>query len=139
MSFFALITGVLVNDPQQRIGANGKPYTTATVLADDVFASCIAFGALAEQLAGFSKGSVVSVAGRSKLTSWTGKDGEQRHGLSVTVAQIIGVSEKRKCTDFASPRARKPSNRKARGAGFLAPSSGDIPNDPVDDLWGPVP
>jgi len=96
-----------------------------------VVASIIAFGAFAEQLLDFSKGSVVSVAGRARLSSWTGKDGAEHHGLSITLAQIIGMEPRK-------PQQRKPSGTRKRAVSFLAPSS-QVPDDRIDGLWGPAP
>jgi single-stranded DNA-binding protein len=134
MSFFALISGTLAADPQQRTGSNGKPFTTAVIRVgdgDDGFtASCIAFCDAASRLLDFSKGDAVSLSGRAKLSAWTGRDGAEHHGLSITLGQIIGL-------DTPKPQRRKPSARK-RAQRFMAPS-GEVPNDRVDDLWGPVP
>ena len=131
MSFFALVSGTLAADPQARISSNGKPYAIGTIREDDLFVSWIAFGAFAEQLLDFSKGSVVSVAGRARLSSWTGKDGAEHHGLSITLAQIIGMEPRK-------PQQRKPSGTRKRAVAFLAPSS-QVPDDRIDGLWGPAP
>jgi single-stranded DNA-binding protein len=134
MSFFVLITGVLSADPQQRTGSTGKPFSTAVIRVgdgDDGFtASCIAFGDAASRLLEFSKGEPIAVSGRAKLSAWVGRDGVEHHGIALTVAQGIGLNEKRE------PR-RKPSGRK-RAAGYMAPS-GEMADDRMDDLWGPVP
>jgi len=45
-----------------------------------------------------SKGGACVVASRAKLASWE-KDGEQRHGLSVTVDKVLTV--------YAAGKARK--------------------------------
>ena len=144
MSFFVLITGVLVNDPQQRVGASGKPFTIALVRAGDgedaVLASVIAFGDAASALLDFSKGYPVSLSERARLSSWTGRDGEQRHGLSLTISQLIGLDQPRlsRRRDSSNSPTTQPWRAKRR-AGARTAAPGDIPDDRVDDLWEPAP
>jgi single-stranded DNA-binding protein len=133
MSFFVLISGVCVADPQSREGSKG-PFTTAAVRvgdSDEAFvANVIAFGELASRLAEeFSKGSTIALSGRARLSSWTGRDGSERHGLSVVAAQIIGLKEKR-----TSAESFKPSVIRKRASAFLAPS-GEVADDSVSDLF----
>jgi single-stranded DNA-binding protein len=136
MSFFALVSGTLATDPQQRTGSTGKPFTTATVRVgdgDDGFtASCIAFGDAASRLLEFSKGEPIAVSGRAKLSAWVGRDGEQRRGLAITIAAGIGLDEK------PEPR-RKPSGPRKRAHRALLAPSGEIADDRIDDLWGAAP
>ena len=131
MSFFALISGHLTSDPAQRIGASGKPYTTASIRADELLASVIGFGELAEQLVGFSKGDAVAVGGKAKLTQWTGKDGGERHGISLVVSSIAA----------AKPAPRPPARPAVwRSSRHREPSAAtSLPKDRVDDLWGRLP
>ncbi|MGC2517866.1 MAG: single-stranded DNA-binding protein [Burkholderiales bacterium] len=89
-----LASGTLMRDPEQRTSSAGKPFATGLMRvaaedSDPILASLIAFsdGAVAALLA-LTKGDALSVAGRGKLTSWT-KDGEQKHGLSVVVEQVL--------------------------------------------------
>ena len=99
-----LATGTLVSDPRERTTAAGKPYCTASLRvpaedADALLASLIAFDAAAvSSLLALVKGDTCAVAGRAKLTTWE-KNGEQRHGLSVTVDRVLSV--------YSAGKARK--------------------------------
>lgn len=89
-----LASGVLVAQPQRRTSAAGKDYATCTMRvpvdgADAVLCSLIAFAPDAvDSLLALGKGDALAVAGRAKLSIWE-KDGEQRHGLSVVVDQVL--------------------------------------------------
>jgi single-stranded DNA-binding protein len=100
MSLHILATGSLTADPVRRTGASGKDFATATlrVATDDdaVLVSLIAFGDAAETLLAHRQGSALAVAGRAKLSSWTGRDGAEHHGLSVVAEQIASASAARR-------------------------------------------
>ncbi|OFW00159.1 MAG: hypothetical protein A3G20_05105 [Acidobacteria bacterium RIFCSPLOWO2_12_FULL_59_11] len=91
-----LASGTLVSDPRQRTTAGGKAFATGQMRvpaedADPMLVSVIAFNADAVQaLLALAKGDSCAIAGRAKLTSWE-KDGEQRHGLSVTADQVLTI------------------------------------------------
>ena len=54
--------------------------------------SVIAFNADAVQaLLALQRGDSCAIAGRAKLTSWTGQDGAEKHGLSVTADRVLTV------------------------------------------------
>lgn len=94
MSITALVTGRLLADPEQRTGPSGKPYTLARMAAqtdgdESAAVSLIAFGTAAEQLAALSKGDTLAVTGRCKVATWSGRDGELKSGLSVTVDLLL--------------------------------------------------
>ena len=135
MSFFVLVSGTLAADPQARIGSNGKPFATGSIRAGDgddaVFVSFIAFGEHVKRLVDFGKGDALALGGKAKLTQWVGKDGVERHGVSITVETIAAAKPE--------SRARKPASNRKRAAAFLAPSPSQVPDDRVDDLWGLVP
>ena len=62
---------------------------TATIRAngeDVVIVSVIAFGNKAERLLQFMKGDAIAVSGRAKLTSWNGRDGTEKHGISLAAS-----------------------------------------------------
>lgn len=91
-----LCSGSLVSDPRERTTQAGKSFATASmrVPAEDgeaLLASLIAFdaGAVSALLA-LRKGDALAVSGRGKLTEWE-KNGEQRHGLSVTVDRVLSA------------------------------------------------
>jgi single-stranded DNA-binding protein len=130
VSLYALATRPLIGDPQRRQGAKG-PFTTATIRANKdeaVFVSIVAFDDEAERLLEFERGDVVAVSGRARLTSWTGRDGAEKHGISL-VAEQIAATKPRSRT--AMPRHRNPYSaaRSTRGAGS------PLPSDPVDDIY----
>jgi single-stranded DNA-binding protein len=129
MSFFALVAGTLAADPQQRTGASGKPFTTATLRDDEVLTSIIAFGALAEELLAFRKGDGVAIGGRGKLNAWVDRDGVEKHGLSITVSTIAAPKPPPR------PRARPAVRKPARPRDTALP----LADDPVDDLWRGAP
>ena len=95
-----LISGRLVRAPEQRMGRSGKPFCTALVSTpvegdEAMLVSVIAFGAVADALAALGQSDAVSIAGDGKLTTWTGKDGGERHGLSVTAHRVLSAYQRR--------------------------------------------
>jgi single-stranded DNA-binding protein len=91
----ALISGRLVRDPMTRTGQSGKPFTTALLRCDtgeeeQTLVSVIAFQEAGEKLGRLKAGDAVAVAGSAKLSSWE-KDGETRHGLSVTASSVLSA------------------------------------------------
>ena len=99
-----LASGTLVADPKPRTSASGKSFATALLRvpaedSDALLVSVIAFApyAVAAILA-LSRGDSAAIAGRAKLSEWT-KDGEVRHGLSVTADRVL--------TAYQAGRARK--------------------------------
>lgn len=121
-----LCTGTLLRNPERRTSAKGNAYATALLRVptegeDSLLVSLIAFDADAvAKLLALSKGDTLAVTGRAKLTEWT-RDGEQRHGLSVTVERVLTAYEVEK------KRAR------ARGEGE------DKPTTPSKPSASPVP
>jgi single-stranded DNA-binding protein len=99
MSLIVMATGRLAADPEVRVGSSGKPFTTARIFAStedgDVVVSLLAFAAVGEQLAALGKGETITVTGRAKLASWTGRDGEPRTGLSMVVDALLTVHHAR--------------------------------------------
>ena len=94
MSLNLLASGTLAHDPVERQTDGGKVYATSSMRtpienAEPVFLSLIAFGPTAQALLALAKGDSIAVAGRGELASWTGRDGEQRHGLKCVVDQLL--------------------------------------------------
>ncbi len=93
MTITALVSGKLIADPESRTGGSGKPFTLAKVGTTtddgDALVSVIAFGSVAAQLAGLGKGDTVSLTGRGKVSTWTGKDGAMKAGLSLTADALL--------------------------------------------------
>lgn len=99
-----LASGTLIADPRRRTSANGKDYATAALRVpledgDALIASLICFDEHAvTALIALTKGDSCAIVGRAKLSTWE-KNGEQRHGLSVTVDRVLTV--------YAAGKARK--------------------------------
>ncbi len=96
---YVLVTGTLVADPMRRSGAKGDFATASIRVATEdgaILISAISFQTLAEQLLSHRQGDALSIAGRGKLTSWTGRDGAEKHGVSVTIDQIASASAARR-------------------------------------------
>jgi single-stranded DNA-binding protein len=95
VSITALVAGKLIADPEHRTGQSGKPFVLAKVVAhdgdDDALVSVMAFGDAARQLGAMGKGDAVAINGRAKVTTWTGKDGGARAGLSVTADAVLSA------------------------------------------------
>jgi single-stranded DNA-binding protein len=114
VSLFILATGALIADPQRRTSQSGREFVTATLRTpteeDAVLVSLIAFDAEAcAGLLNLTKGDSRSITGRAKFTSWTGRDGEQRHGLSVVAERVMSgyeVNKRRIVTGRDPERAR---------------------------------
>lgn len=90
-----LASGKLIKDPDTRTGQSGKPFTTALLRVDvgeeqPTLVSVIAFQEASEKLGRLKSGDAITVAGSAKLSSWE-KDGETRHGLSVTASAVLSV------------------------------------------------
>jgi len=132
MSLHVLASGALIGDPQRREGAKGE-FAIATIRAsgeETVLVSIIAFGDEAEHLLKLSKGDQLAVSGRARLTSWTGRDGVEKHGISLVAEQIASAKPRRRSAT-RSP-ARMPRSYSATRS---SRDTGPLPNDPLDDLY----
>jgi single-stranded DNA-binding protein len=100
MSLHVLATGALISNPQRRTSAGGNIFATGTIRAatEDgaMLISVIAFNDLADELLRHQQGEAIAVAGRAKFTSWTAKDGAEKHGLSVVAEQIASAANARR-------------------------------------------
>ena len=109
MSLTVLALGTLTADPQERTGGSGKPFVVAnlrTATEDDaVLVSVVAFSdSVKAALLALKKGDSASVTGRAKLTSWTGRDGAEKHGLSIVADGVLtayAVGKRRDATAAA--------------------------------------
>lgn len=99
MSLHALAVGTLIADPARRTGARGV-FATATlrVATEDgaIVVSLIAFSDAAAALLDLCQGSTVAVSGRARLSAWTGRDGQEKHGLALVAEQIASASAARR-------------------------------------------
>src|SRR5512144_2653749 len=112
-------SGVLLSSPQSRTSSKGADYVTGALRSSDkqgdTVVSLIAFSesAQAEWLS-LQAGDGLAVAGVGKLASWTGKDGAERHGLSVMVEKIMTHQPNTKSADGRTIKAPpKPAPRPA--------------------------
>ncbi len=117
MTLHVLATGTLLADPVARQGAKGQ-FATATirVATDDgaVLVSAVAFGRLADDLLDRRAGDAVAIAGRARLTEWTGRDGTEHHGVSVVVEQLASAAAVRRAdADRRSEAAKRGQHRGA--------------------------
>jgi hypothetical protein len=108
---FALAAGNVAAEPVRRSGAKGAFATASVRVATEAGESLL-----------------VSVSGRAKLSSWTSKDGAEKHGISIVADEIAAMRPARR----AAPR----NAYERRGAGRPA-GAGPVPmpDDRVDDLW----
>jgi single-stranded DNA-binding protein len=133
MSLFAMASGTLIGNPVERAGEKIS-FVTATLRVADIgestLVSVIAFGELGERLLELRRGDTVTVSGRARLNSWTGSDGVERRGLSITANQIVTLKPSRAATASGKAKPRPASVETRRGPFF---------DDRVDDLWrGPA-
>jgi single-stranded DNA-binding protein len=73
------LQGRLGQDVELRRSASGKDWCRLSV---------VVFEEKARALEGLAKGTELYVEGRLSLNTWTGKDGQQRTGLSVAVWRV---------------------------------------------------
>jgi single-stranded DNA-binding protein len=135
--FYGLFSGCLTADPQRRQGSKA-PFATGSLRVQDgedsLFVSLIAFGDKAEELLEHAAGAAIAVSGRAKLTSWMGRDGAEKRGISVVVEQVAAAKPRRRS-------ATAPQHRPAGARGRYSPPSSTrdsgppLPQDRVDDLY----
>jgi single-stranded DNA-binding protein len=98
----ALISGKLIKQPEIKTSQNNNQYCYFLLSVhisepENIIVSGIAFGSHAERIAKLGKGDAVSVIGALKPTEWADKaTGETKHGLSVTVADVLSVYDIKK-------------------------------------------
>lgn len=104
MSLALIASGTLLRDPERRTSVHGNTYTQALLRVpvegeETLVVFVVAFSSTAaEALLAHQRGDQIAVTGRSKLRSWTDKDGVEKHGLSVVAEAILSPYqlEKRK-------------------------------------------
>ena len=90
-----LIQGRLRGAVTVKTTKNGNPFATFKLAASDktgesVLCSCIAFSATAvETVQRLSDGDSIAVSGEAAISSWQGRDGSARHGLDVTIHNVM--------------------------------------------------
>jgi single-stranded DNA-binding protein len=126
-----LASGKLIADPQRREGAKGS-FSTAAIRAEDTVVSLIAFQDAAARLLELAKGDAIAVSGQARLTSWTGRHGTEKHGISLVAEQLISTKPLSRTAREAKLRR---SHRHRSTARQRANGSFELADDPVDDLW----
>jgi hypothetical protein len=138
MSFFALVSGVLIAVPERRQGAKA-PFATASLRAksggESIFVSLIAFGDKADELLEHAAGEPVSAAGRGEISTWAAKDGTPQHGLKIVVSELISVRPKRQPKPQPVNPTRQHTSKRRKGARHAPPRTSDLPDDRLDNLW----
>ncbi len=101
----ALISGKLIKTPELKTGASGKHYSNFLMSVSvgelkPTIVSGMAFELVAERLVKLQQGDPLAVIGSLKPSEWTDKaTGEPRHGLSVTVNNILSLYDIKKRKD----------------------------------------
>ena len=95
MTIDVLIQGRVRGAVAIKTASNGNPFASFKVSAVDkkkegVLCGCIAFSAAAvEAVQRLADGDAIAVSGEAAISSWHGQDGTARHGLDVTVYQVL--------------------------------------------------
>ncbi len=130
----ASIYGRLGADPVERETKNGKAMVTVSLAvsagrpdADEetVWFSLAAFGRAAETLARHAKGDLLAAMGPLHRTRFTGRDGQERQGWSLTVESVVSARTVR-------PGGGRKRAEAAKPAPIDAPAGNGTPfNDPI--------
>jgi single-stranded DNA-binding protein len=96
----ALLSGTLASDPKSGTSKSGTSWSNCIVRvpcgqnkegeAETAFVQVACFGSHAEALARLGKGDSISAQGQLKPTVYQ-KDGQERHGLSLTATGILSA------------------------------------------------
>lgn len=99
-------TGNLTKDPVERATSSGKKVATFTVAVnerkgdDALFLNCTAWERTADPIIKWArKGTKIAIIGRISAHAYTGKNGEPRAQIDVTVDNFEFVGEKRSESD----------------------------------------
>ncbi len=131
----ASVYGRLGADPVERQTRNGKAMVTVSLAvsagrpdADEetVWFSLAAFGRTAETLARHAKGDLLAAMGPLHRTRFTGRDGQERQGWSLTVESVVSARTVRPGGARKRAEAAKPAPAGA-SAGNGTPFNDPIP------------
>ena len=134
----ASIYGRLGRDPEERQIGGDKTMVTASLAVNagrgdggevTVWISIVAFGRTSEMLIRHRKGDLLAAMGSLYRTRFTGRDGENREGWSLTVASLI------------SARTVRPTGgrKRAKPAGARASTAAPTANPNDEELDDDVP
>jgi single-stranded DNA-binding protein len=120
---YSSLYGRLGKDAQPIATRSGKPMTAASLAVDvsprdaeaTAWVRVIAFGKLADRLAGHLKGESVSVSGRMELTHWTGDDGAERESWQLIADSLHSARTVRPTSKSGARDTRSRSNDPASG------------------------
>ncbi len=121
-----LLAGTLASTPKSGTSASGTRWSNCVIRcpvgqnkdgeAETAFVSLACFGTDAETLARLDKGDPITAQGHIKPTVYE-KDGQARHGLSMTAAHLLTAYQvKKKRGDQPSQPSRAPGNGHGRQA-----------------------
>ncbi|MCM0083957.1 single-stranded DNA-binding protein [Geomonas sp. Red32] len=95
-----LTTGTLHDSPTQRTSTNGNTFVTAKLRDDTstpvVWFNLVAFGEIADLLAGQPKGASIAISGKATVTVYAPSEGDARPNISITVDQLATLKGQRR-------------------------------------------
>ncbi len=131
----ASLYGRIGADPVERETRNGKAMVTASLAVsagrpdadqETQWFNLIAFGRAAEALARHVKGDLIGCMGALYRNRYTGRDGQEREGWSLTVEAIVSSRTVRPSGGRKRAEAAKPTPAGA-SAGNGTPYNGPLP------------
>lgn len=119
-----LLAGTVASQPKSGISASGTKWANCVIRcpvgqnkdgeAETAFVSLACFGDHADALARLDKGDPVTAQGAIKPTVYV-KDGEERHGLSMTAAHLLtAYMVRKKRGDTSDQGQTRPSQQRQR-------------------------
>ena len=132
----ASIYGRIGGDPVERTTRNDKVMVTTSIAVnaarnsaeqETVWISLAAFGRAAEVLARHQKGDLLATMGPLHRTRFTGRDGTEREGWSLTVEAIMSARTVRPTGGRKRGEAQLPSAPATASPDDGAPLNDDIP------------
>lgn len=144
---YAIVTGALFRDPEQRTAKTGTAYTVATIREKTGDASTFwrvtAFSQSAQdELARLRDGDAISAQGQLKVETYQ-KDGETKISLSLVADAILPLRRAKKpklaAETAEQPRRRSTAEMAGNGGGRYAPAREPRQwggSAPADDPFG---
>ncbi len=132
----ASVHGRLGADPVERTTRNDHAMVTVSVAVnaarhgageETMWISLVGFGKAGEVLARHQKGDLVSAMGPLYRIRFTGRDGTEREGWSMTVESILSARTTRPTGGRKRDAAQRPSSVERDGADAHDEMSDDIP------------